>query len=145
MLPRIISILAILGLALASPANAQLRTYQVTQITSDQTNHFNPNINDLGRVGWCVAQGSIYQSFFTLTEGLKLARASCIVAAGSNFKEMVWIQNVGGYSQIFSSRRGQVTRSPADHLDPAVNSQGEIVGSSRWVARLRFFPLSRAR
>jgi hypothetical protein len=132
MLLRAAALLAAICLILPGSAAAQLRTYRITQVTFEDANHLNPSINDLGQVGWCMAQGDVYQSFFTLTEGLKLLRASCIAAAGANFREMVWTQNVAGFSQVFSSQRGQVTRDRTDHLDPAVNSQGEIV----WVQRV---------
>jgi len=126
---RTFAALSLLVLALSSPAAAAggKLTYRITQVTNDLANHFNPSINDLGQVGWCVAQGTVYQSYSTVLQEQVLNRSACVAAAGFNLKEMVWAQVVGGHSQVVSSRRGQVTRDAVDHLDPAVNANGEIL------------------
>lgn len=126
---RISTVLAILILALsglAAAAGGKL-TYKVSQVTTDPVNHFNPSINDLGQVGWCVAKGPVYESYSTVLQEQVLNRSACVAAAGLNLKDMVWTQIVDGHSQVFSSLKGQVTRDAADHLDPAVNGNGEIV------------------
>ena len=125
---RTFTALAILILALSGPAAAGAKlTYKVSQVTTDPANHLNPSINDLGQVGWCVAQGPVYESYSTVLQERVLNRSACVAAAGLNLKELVWTQVVDGLSQVFSSQRGQVTRDAADHLDPAVNAAGEIV------------------
>ena len=131
---RTIAALAILILAFLSPAAAAggKLTYKITQVTNDPANHFNPSINDLGQVGWCVAKGRVYESYSTVLKERVLNRSACVAAAGFNLKDLVWAQVVDGHSQIFSSLRGQVTKKPADHLDPAVNGAGEVV----WVQRV---------
>ncbi|MCL4504027.1 MAG: hypothetical protein M1438_19560 [Deltaproteobacteria bacterium] len=129
MLCRIFTVLAILILALSGPAAAAVGklTYKISQVTNDPVNHLNPSINDLGQVGWCVAKGPIYESYSTVLQKQVLNLSACVAAAGFNLKDMVWTQIVDGYSQVFSSRRGQVTKGAANHLDPAVNAAGEIV------------------
>lgn len=126
---RTCAALTILVLALSSPTAAagSKLTYQITQVTNDPANHFNPSINDLGQVGWCVAKGPVYESYSTVLQEQVLNRSACVAAAGLNLKEMVWTQVMGGHSQVFSSLRGQITQTPVDHLDPAVNAAGEIV------------------
>ncbi len=124
---RTIAALAILVLSLSGAAGAVKLTYKISQVTIDPANHFNPSINDLGQVGWCVAHGAVYESYSTVLQAGVLNRSACVAAAGLNLKEMVWAQVVDGHSQVFSSQRGQMTRGPVDHLDPAVNANGEIV------------------
>jgi hypothetical protein len=126
MLRRMVVAQIIFILAFSAAVAARPLAYRITQLTSDPMNHFNPQINDLGQVGWCMAQGRIYESFFTITGGKKLSQASCIAGAGGNFQDLVWTGNVGGFSQVFSSRQGQVTKDAADHFDPVVNDKGEI-------------------
>jgi hypothetical protein len=123
---RTIAVLAILVLSLSGAASAAKLTYKISQVTTGPANHFNPSINNLGQVGWCVAKGPVYESYSTVLKEQVLNRSACVAAAGLNLKEMVWAQVVDGRSQVFSSQRGQLTRDPVDHLDPAVNANGEI-------------------
>jgi hypothetical protein len=124
---RTIAVLALLVFSLSGAAGAAKIPYNISQVTSDAANHFNPSINDLGQVGWCVAQGPVYESYSTVLQERVLNRSACVAAAGLNLKELVWSQVVDGFSQVFSSQRGQVTRGAVNHLDPAVNAGGEIV------------------
>ena len=135
MIFRACATLILLILTLPGPATAAggKVTYRISQVTTDPANHFNPSINDLGQVGWCVAKGKVYESYSTVLQEQVLNRSACVAAAGLNLQEMVWTQMVGGYSQVFSSLRGQITRGPVHHLSPAVNAAGEIV----WVQRVR--------
>jgi len=126
----ILLILTLSGLAAA--AGGKL-TYRIGQVTTDPANHFNPSINDLGQVGWCVVKGPVYESYSTVLQERVLNRSACVAAAGPNLRETVWAQMVGGYSQVFSSLRGQITWGPVHHLNPAVNAAGEIV----WVQRVQ--------
>ncbi len=127
MVLRRIAALTLLIFSLASAAAAGTTPYKITQVTFDPANHFNPSINDLGQVGWCVAQGPVYESYSTVLAERVLNRSACVAAAGFNLKELVWTQVVEGFSQVFSSQRGQITRGAVNHLDPAVNAGGEIV------------------
>ena len=48
----------------------------------------------------------------------------------NDFGEIVWSQaneTTGGYTQIFSDRRGQITNEPTDHYYPALNNLGDVV------------------
>ncbi|MBN1872188.1 MAG: hypothetical protein JW800_06425 [Candidatus Omnitrophica bacterium] len=47
--------------------------------------------------------------------------------SASSSGEVIWTQDVGGYSQVFSMSLGQLTFDKWDHISPDVNSQGEIV------------------
>ena len=68
MFRRTLTIVALLSLAVASRAvSAQMVwPYRINQVTYEKTNHFNPTINDVGQMAWCVARGAVYESFFTM-------------------------------------------------------------------------------
>jgi hypothetical protein len=127
MVVYLLAILALLSFAFPKNAPAaRFWPYRITQISSNRINHFNPTINSIGQIGWCQARGNIYESFFTIPKGRVLKEAWWVDAAGGNFKEMVWTQDVNGFSQVFSSVRGQVTSDAADYFEPVVNDQGKI-------------------
>jgi len=50
----------------------------------------------------------------------------------NDYDEVVWHEYVGGYTQIFSSLRGQITFGNYSSFDPFTNNAGEIV----WVSEI---------
>lgn len=58
---------------------------------------------------------------------LTFDNTSHMSVSASSFGEVIWVQKVDGYWQVFSLDKGQLTFDEWDHISPDINFLGEIV------------------
>src|SRR6185369_3557806 len=110
------------------------------QLTFNEADHYGPVINNLGDIAWSEyswdnVQGQSINAAKAIIAGQPVQLASnpqtnYILGGISDKGEVVWSLYEGGFSQIYSSSRGQLTfDTSTGHDSPSISSQGDIAWS----------------